>query len=101
MSGEFKPVPVPAGVILLPCPFCGSPAELNEFIDIGATSKLVSCSNGGEFEDDECVMYLPSNAAYKATKREAIAVWNTRAPGMGELSPHPSLGDAKPIDGLV
>lgn len=80
MSGEFKPIPVPAGYELLPCPFCGAPGELNEYIELGATNKLASCSNGGDGDQiEECVMYLPSNVAYKATKREAIAVWNKRA----------------------
>lgn len=80
MSGEFKPIPVPTGFTLLPCPFCGAPGELNEYTELGSSSKMASCSNAGDGElAEECVMYLPSSVAYKATKREAIAVWNKRA----------------------
>ena len=79
---EYKQIPVPHGYELLPCPFCGSPAELSEYSDgSGYVSKLVACTNGGDMPDseDECLMYLPSSVAYKATKREAIEIWNKRA----------------------
>lgn len=80
MTEEYKPITVPKGVDLLPCPFCGSPAELNEFHDgTKYVTKIVSCTNSGNFgETDECIMYFPSQVAFKATKREAIAVWNNR-----------------------
>ena len=89
-------------VDLLPCPFCGSPAEINEFTEFGKVSKIVSCTNSGDMgEGDECIMYFPSAVAYKATKREAIAVWNTRAPVAVDALPHPSTSDAKSIDGII
>lgn len=81
MSNDYySPISLPAGVTLLPCPFCGSEASLDEHCDgEGNVSKVVSCTNGGDLgESDECVMYFPSRVAYKATKREAIAVWNKR-----------------------
>lgn len=94
---EYKQISLPSGVVLLPCPFCGSPAEMNEFTEFGKVSKVVSCTNSGDIgEGDECVMYFPSSVAYKATKREAIAVWNARAPVAVELFPPPSIGDVKP-----
>jgi hypothetical protein len=80
MSQEFNAIKLPANEILMPCPFCGSPAELNEFIDGDAASKVVCCTNNGNLAEtvDECLMYLPSRVAYKPTKREAIAIWNKR-----------------------
>jgi Lar family restriction alleviation protein len=99
---EYKQIALPHGVVLLPCPFCGSPAEINEFTDFGQVSKIVSCTNSGEMgESDECVMYFPSAVAYKATKREAIAIWNSRATVSADSLPHPSTGYAKQIDGII
>lgn len=66
---------------LVSCPFCGSPAELWEHAPPGGyIRKAVMCSNSGNKDktDDECPMYLPNSGFYKATKREAIELWNTR-----------------------
>jgi len=102
MDGEYKPIKLPQGEFLLPCPFCGSDAEINEFTEHGQTSKIVSCTNSGNFgETDECVMYFPSPVAYKATKREAIAIWNARSPMVNVSVAHPCTGDSKPMDGII
>lgn len=75
----YAPVSVPEGLTLLPCPFCGDAASLDEYHDgFGSITKVVSCQNGGDENREECVMHLPSEVAYRATKREAIDVWNTR-----------------------
>lgn len=75
---------------LKPCPFCGHHAELwdlqrSEKVFV----KVAMCSNNGEgFGDDDCPMYMPNEGFYKARKREAIEVWNTRSP-----EPPPTKGD--------
>lgn len=56
---------------LLPCPFCGAEAELEETELLGAFRKSAGCSNEG------CQGYQATITF--ATKREAIAAWNTRA----------------------
>jgi hypothetical protein len=66
--------PNTADIELLPCPFCGGPAELEE-IDSGSWS--VGC--------EEKVLSVHYCMGYQsltsfATKREAIAAWNTRRP---------------------
>ena len=72
-----------------PCPFCGYPAELWEYEPVpGHFQKVVMCTNldnQGEDEDKDdcgCPMYMPPNGFYKATKREAILIWNNRAPAI-------------------
>jgi Lar family restriction alleviation protein len=60
---------------LLPCPFCGSSAELWQRKEgAGNFSKAVTCG------DNECEMYMSTNEFHKATKKQAIAAWNRRAP---------------------
>ena len=61
------------GQALKPCPFCGTHAEMWEY-----ESGL--CGNKGD-EDGEvecCPMYMPPDGFYKATKLEAMNLWNTR-----------------------
>lgn len=77
-EGDFRTIET--NEELLPCPFCGSEAELVEF-KVGPDwfRKLVCCTNHGGFDGhNECQLYLPSTAAYRSTKREAIDCWNTR-----------------------
>jgi hypothetical protein len=78
---NFKVIPLPKGYELKLCPFCGSAAELYDVTDDFSSSKVVTCTHAGDLPDstDECPMYLPSSASYKATKKEAIEIWNKRA----------------------
>jgi len=67
---------------LLPCPFCGSPAELHQ--ESGAVDQFrwhVGCSRvdvDAEGVETECIAYLPQTDY--ARKADAIAAWNRRAP---------------------
>ena len=59
---------------LLPCPFCGSDAEV-----IGTQTTIIRCT------DDQCISRCDmggyNNWGHSA---DAIAAWNTRAPDMAE-----------------
>ena len=68
------------GSTLEPCPFCGHPAELWEHTVNGDQyQKVAMCSNPGDEDTaDGCPMIMPPEGFYKATKREAINVWNAR-----------------------
>ena len=57
---------------LLPCPFCGGPATIEETTLLGDVRKSAGC--GTEY----CQGY--QSTLTFATHREAIAAWNTRNP---------------------
>lgn len=71
-----NPTHAPADMLdakgLLPCPFCGGPAELDNAAEPQfARRPTVTCSN------EDCFGYMPS--AYFARDVDAIAAWNRRA----------------------
>lgn len=67
------------------CPFCGSKAELWEYSISGDYfQKVAVCSKSEDDDTEECPMYMPPDGFYKATKKEAIEVWNTRQPSQVE-----------------
>ncbi len=55
---------------LLPCPFCGSPADPNSLAGPFG-ERLIQCSNCG------CGAGL-SGACWQATHNQAVEAWNTR-----------------------
>lgn len=55
---------------LLPCPFCGSPADPNSLAGPFG-ERLIQCSNRG------CGAGL-SGACWQATHEQAVEAWNTR-----------------------
>lgn len=62
---------------LLPCPFCGRPATLDQFTDVLAEPKAsldyqVLCC------DEDCYGWRPLEQGWE-TKIEAINAWNARA----------------------
>lgn len=67
--------------VLESCPFCGSPAEMWEYSpNDDYYQKVVMCSNSGDEDKgtEECPMYIPPSGFYRATKLEAMKIWNTR-----------------------
>lgn len=62
---------------ILPCPFCGASASVEEIsLDgLGITQFSVGCDSRDE---DSCMGY--QSFQQFNTKREAIAAWNKRAP---------------------
>lgn len=65
------------------CSVCGSIPELWESKERGETwSKVVMCPNSErllpeeEMLNDGCPMFMPGMDFYKATRREAIDLWN-------------------------
>jgi hypothetical protein len=95
-ADSFEEIPLRKNESLLPCPFCGSAAKLYDYRNFhGDHKKVVCCSNGGEFgETDECVLAMPSIAAYRDTKAEAKAIWNTRAPAKSHTQQNIDVEDA-------
>lgn len=70
---------------LLPCPFCGGPAELvaprHEVVD--GRAWFVSCTHRGEPPVHEKPTQESVAYAYGSTAAEAVAAWNRRAPMPG------------------
>ena len=73
---EFKKIETNSN--LTPCPLCGSTAELWERDQGGHFQKAVMCSRAGDDDEDDCMLYLPPEPFYSATKREAIEYWEGR-----------------------
>lgn len=68
----------------MPCPCCGSASAVWQYIDKPGdpVQRVVMC-DGPEYEDerlglmlDKCPLYMPPNAMYRPTAREAVAIWN-------------------------
>lgn len=60
------------------CPLCGAKAEMWERVTERAASKAVMCSNGDGYAGLEtCLLYLPPEPFYHATKREAQEFWRS------------------------
>ena len=57
---------------LLPCPFCGGEAKLQDFQSASGRMWLVGCS------DNTCVIPCDTSLGY-LTKQRAIKAWNRRA----------------------
>lgn len=60
---------------ILPCPFCGGVATVEELPGVVGASFSVGCSTD---EDGKCMGYQSLTSF--ATRREAIEAWNKRAP---------------------
>ena len=78
MSDEFKKLELRPNEKLLPCPFCGSEAELWEMQVHESFQKSVCCTKSSEDGEGDCLMYLPGDAAWKSTRGQAIKQWNQR-----------------------
>jgi len=73
---------------LLPCPFCGGPASTEHFEgalkgwrwSVGCSDHRIEADEGGSVER---VCYGFQSMTSFATKAEAIAAWNRRAPVSG------------------
>lgn len=84
---EERIIPIYHKVELLkPCPFCGYPAELNQYtIDCGYDRQyirvLVCCTNSGKDSEDkeECPLYIPAHGFYQRSIEDAICAWNRRS----------------------
>ncbi len=66
------PEQLTAPIALLPCPFCGGPADIELVESLGDTRKVAGCNT--EF----CQGYQSAHSF--ATYREAVAAWNKRTP---------------------
>lgn len=84
----------PAGVAK--CPVCHAPPSLWQFTEKGGTaSKLVCCTRGDPFGpqvsdhvglmNEGCLLFMPPDAFYRATRREAINYWNAYAEALTTL----------------
>lgn len=65
---------------LLPCPFCGGPADFEECPQgsKGFTAAFVTWSVGCQNSDEDCIGY--QMLAHFNRKLEAAEAWNKRAP---------------------
>ena len=65
--------------VLLPCPFCGGPAQFEEMPQ-GSSTKVLSCtwSVGCANSEIDCIGYML--VAHYNRKSEAADAWNKRAP---------------------
>ena len=65
--------------ILLPCPFCGAPASVEETENGIGRAGSVCFSVGCDSKDEENCMGYQSFQTF-SLRSEAIAAWNKRAP---------------------
>lgn len=64
--------------VAMNCPLCGEKAELWERVRWDIATKAVMCSNGEGYAGLEtCLLYLPPEPFYQATKREALKFWES------------------------
>jgi hypothetical protein len=90
---DYKRLETPAGSAIENCPVCGCQAELWQYsaADDGPTNKLVCCTRSDPFGPQDgiimagCLLYLPPQAFYMATSREAIRYWNDYAKALEKL----------------
>lgn len=71
---------------LLPCPLCGSPAQLWQYAEkpTDELQKVVMCSSTDDDWADfpelgmftQCVLAMPPNSFYMATAKAAVRLWN-------------------------
>lgn len=89
----YKKLDMPEGVSLLPCPCCGSDAELWRYsiAEDAPSTPVAMCTNGERFgpqdsiANDGCPLYMPPDNFYRATIREAVKYWNDYAKALGVL----------------
>jgi len=104
---DYKKLPVPETVTLEACPVCGAAPELYQYStakDMPLT-RIVMCSNGEAFGPQStalvqtgCLLYMPPEAFYKDTIKDAIKYWNSYATALVALRNNrathtPSTGD--------
>ena len=77
---------------MLDCPVCSASAELWEYNQNDNTAlKVVMCSDGKAFGPQDgimgegCLLYMPPDAFYRPTKREAIKYWNDYAQALEKM----------------
>lgn len=63
---------------ILPCPFCGGPASIEEVDNNGRWKFSVGCSTDGNGASDFCMGY--QSLTTFSTRHEAVEAWNKRAP---------------------
>ena len=64
---------------ILPCPFCGSPASVEEFASSSVEPKKVVFSVGCDSQEEDSCMGYQSFTTY-SRRADAIAAWNKRVP---------------------
>jgi len=87
MHDNYKPLDLPAGQALDPCPCCGADMALWQYSEseTSETSKVAMCTNGERFgpqdglANEGCLLYMPPQGHYKATIREAVRYANEYA----------------------
>lgn len=80
-------------ISLKPCPFCGSPAELEEDSDHHGKWFNLGCSNhwGKRSDEKHCIGARIFYTAAPKEKSGAIEKWNTRAQGAATPAPTAAL----------
>jgi hypothetical protein len=80
----YRPLDTPQGAQLERCPICEAEAGLWQFSEKpdAVVQRVVMCSHGDEIGPQDgiansgCLMYMPDEAFYQPTAREAIRYWN-------------------------
>lgn len=81
----WSPPPDPATISR--CPVCNSPGEVWQYSDSPDSQllRVVMCTRGEAFGPQEgivnegCLLYMPPEAFYRATTKEAVRYWNDYA----------------------
>ena len=78
-------------ITLLPCPFCGGEAKLEEVSEHGSVRWSVGCNETDADPDESAfavLCYGYQSLTTFATQREAAAAWNRRAIIQRRSAPH-------------
>jgi hypothetical protein len=93
MHDDYKRLETPAGTHLDRCPVCGHDPEVWQYSTAPdePTSKVICCSMGDPFGPQDtvalsgCLLYMPPNAFYQPTIRQAARYWNDYAKALETL----------------
>lgn len=76
---------------LLPCPFCGSPAELEKDSDHHGEWFNLGCSrHWGKDDKNHCIGGLIFYTESELTVAEGIRLWNERSDAIERIEPAPN-----------
>lgn len=91
MRNDYNPLPAPEGLELCPC--CGGTPKLWQYSESpdAPTTKVVMCQTNEPIgpqdglANEGCPLYMPPDAHYRPTIREAVRFWNDFAKALTAL----------------
>ena len=113
MTHDYQPWTGELAVQPVPCPCCGSPAKVWQYVEKPDADvlRVVMC-DGGAFQEerlpmllDVCLLDMPPDAFYCQTARQAVGVWNlyaeslnARRAAIAGAAPKAEAGELQPVE---